>query len=49
MFSNLWWWKQKQIYDITTPAQYGGTCPYEDSYEKEIDCNLRPCPIDCDR
>ena len=39
--------KQKQIYDITTPAQYGGTCPYEDSYEKEIDCNLPPCPIDC--
>jgi len=40
---------QKQIYQITTSAQYGGgTCPYEDSYEKEIDCNTQNCPpIDC--
>ena len=40
--------KQKQIYDITTPAQLGGeTCPHQEGEEKEIDCNIQPCPIDC--
>jgi hypothetical protein len=41
--------KQKQIYDITTPADFGGeTCPHQAGEETEIDCNIQPCsPVNC--
>ena len=40
--------KQTQIYQITTPTQFGGTCPHQEGEETEIDCNIQPCPIDCE-
>ena len=41
--------KQKQIYEITTSAHFGGKpCPYEEGKEIEIDCNTEDCPpINC--
>ena len=41
--------KQKQIYQITTPAKYGGAvCSINPGVEKEIDCNTEKCqPINC--
>ena len=41
--------KQKQIYQITTQSKYGGTvCNFTEGSERLIDCNLHPCPIDCE-
>jgi hypothetical protein len=41
--------RQDQIYEIKTPAQFGGeTCPNETGDTKVIDCNIQDCsPIDC--
>ena len=41
--------KQKKFYKILSPAGPGGIpCGYEDGDSIDQDCNMLPCPIDCE-
>jgi len=41
--------KQKKFYKILSPAGPGGiTCGYKDGDSIDQDCNMLPCPIDCE-
>ena len=38
-----------ETYEITQPAQYGGnTCSHASGDQESIDCNLGPCPVNCE-